>query len=42
MSTESDTNQDPPVGITITLNYDDEWRVASDEETDVTSQGKPR
>jgi hypothetical protein len=40
MSTESNTNQDPPIGTTITLNYDDEWWVASDEETGVTSQGK--
>jgi len=42
MSTEADTNQDPPIGTTITLNYDDEWWVASDEETGVTSQGKTR
>jgi len=42
MSTESGTNPEPQSGTTITLTYDDEWWVASDENTGVTSQGKTR
>ena len=42
MSTDSGTTNDPPVGSTITLTYEDDWWVARDEATGVTSQGKTR
>ena len=40
MSTDPGTTNDLPVGSTITLTYEDDWWVASDEATGVTSQGK--
>ena len=42
MSTDLGTTNDPPVGSTITLTYEEDWWVASDEVTGVTSQGKTR
>ncbi|ERH06052.1 MAG: hypothetical protein J07HN4v3_01662 [Halonotius sp. J07HN4] len=42
MSTESGATNDPPVGATITLTYEGDWWVASDDETGVTSQGETR
>jgi len=42
MSTGSSTNHDPPPGTTITLVYEDDWWVATDEETGVVSQGESR
>lgn len=42
MSTDSGSTNDPPVGATITLTYEGDWWVASDDETGVTSQGKTR
>jgi len=42
MSTESGTTNDLPVGATITLTYEGDWWVASDDETGVTSQGETR
>jgi len=42
MSTETGITNDPPVGATITLTYEGDWWVASDDETGVTSQGKTR
>lgn len=41
-STEFSTDFDPPVGTTITLTREDDWWVATDEETGVVSQGKSR
>jgi predicted RNase H-like HicB family nuclease len=42
MSTDFDTNQDPPTGTTITLTRQIDWWVAKDEETGVASQGQTR
>ena len=42
MSTGSSANYDPPTGTTITLIREEDWWVAKDEDTGVTSQGKSR
>ena len=42
MSTGSSASPDLPAGTTITLTREKNWWVATDEETDVTSQGKTR
>ena len=42
MSTGSHANHDPPTGTTITLVRGEEWWVATDERTGVTTQGKSR
>ena len=42
MNAEPGTTHDSQSGTTITLTYDDQWWVASDENTGVTSQGKTR
>ena len=42
MSTGSHANHDPPTGTTITLVRGEEWWVATDEKTGVTTQGKSR
>ena len=42
MSTDSNTNNDPPTGTTITLTREDDRWVAKDEETGVVSQGESR
>jgi predicted RNase H-like HicB family nuclease len=42
MSTGSNANWDPPTGTTITLTREDDWWVATDEQTGVVSQGETR
>lgn len=42
MSAESSTNGDGPSERTITLTREDDWWVARDEATGVTSQGESR
>ncbi|MFP8953857.1 type II toxin-antitoxin system HicB family antitoxin [Natrialbaceae archaeon A-arb3/5] len=42
MSTETDRNGPSEARTTITLTLEEEWWVATDEETGVTSQGKSR
>lgn len=42
MSTDSNTNYDPPTGTTISLTRETDWWVAKDKDTGVVSQGKSR